>query len=153
MAGGVQLSPPFLQVVPIGLVVLMVVQPFLEPVVQILGAEVPGFFQLAQSPVLYLRSVVLLGAQALVFRGVQVLGVRVYLGEQTRVVLVFRGVLPLTVQGVLEAQALWGDLEVPLFLEFADLWLDLDLVLKIPGVPEVLEAGQTLCLRFIFLDF
>ena len=70
-------------------------------------------------------SVVLLGAQALVFRGVQVLGVRVYLGEQTRVVLVFRGVLPLTVQGVLEARALWGDLEVPLFLELADLWLDL----------------------------
>ena len=54
MAGGVPLSPPFLQVVPIGLVVPMVVQPFLEPVVQYLGVEVPGFFQLAQSPVLYL---------------------------------------------------------------------------------------------------
>jgi hypothetical protein len=130
MAGGVPQSPPFLQVVPIGLVVLMVVQPFLEPVVQYLGAEVPGFFQLAQSPVLYLLSVVLLGAQV-------ALGVRVLWGA-----LVFRGVLPLTVQGVLE---------VPLFLELADLWLDL--VLKIPGVPEVLEAGQTLCLRFIFLDF
>ena len=64
-------------------------------------------------------SVVLLGAQV-----VQVLwgdlGAQVFLGG-----LVFRGVLPLTVQGVLEARALWGDLEVPLFLELADLWLDL----------------------------
>jgi hypothetical protein len=134
MAGGVPLSLPFLQVVPIGLVVPMVVQPFLEPVVQYLGAEVPGFFQLAQSPVLYLLSVVLLGAQvAQVLWGD--LGAQVFLGG-----LVFRGVLPLTVQGALEAQVLWGDLEVPLFLELADLWLDLDLVLKIP---EVLEAGQT----------
>ena len=54
MAGGVPQMPPFLQAVPIGLVGLMVVQPFLEPVVQYLGAEVPGFFQLAESPVLYL---------------------------------------------------------------------------------------------------
>ena len=54
MAGGVPQAPPFLLAVPIGSVVPMVVQPFLEPVVQYLGAEVPGFFQLAQSPVLYL---------------------------------------------------------------------------------------------------
>ena len=66
---------------------------------------------------------VLLGA--LVFQGEQVLGAQVYLGEQNLGGLVFRGVLPLTVQGALEAQVLWGDLEVPLFLEFADLWLDL----------------------------
>ena len=62
---------------------------------------------------------------ALVFQGEQVLGAQVYLGEQNLGGLVFRGVLPLTVQGVLEARALWGDLEVPLFLELADLWLDL----------------------------
>ena len=54
MAGGVPQMPPFLQAVPIGLVGLMVVQPFLEPAVQYLGAEVPGFFQLAESLVLYL---------------------------------------------------------------------------------------------------
>ena len=52
MAGVVPQAPPFLQAVPIG--VLMVVQPFLEPVVQYLGVEVLGLFQLAESRVLYL---------------------------------------------------------------------------------------------------
>ena len=54
MAEAVPQAPPFLQAVPIGLLVLMVVQPFLEPVVQYLGAAAPGFFQLVESPVLYL---------------------------------------------------------------------------------------------------
>ena len=54
MVGEVPQAPPFLQVVPIGLLVLMVVQPFLEPVVQYLGVEVLGLFQLAESRVLYL---------------------------------------------------------------------------------------------------
>ena len=65
---------------------------------------------------IWYRSVVLLGAQV-------ALGARVLWGAR-----VCRGVLPLTVQGVqgvLEARALWGDLEVPLCLELADLWLDL----------------------------
>ena len=52
-------------------------------------------------------------------------GAQVSLGEQILVVLVLRGVLPLMVQGALGARVLWGDLEVPLFLELADLWLDL----------------------------
>ena len=51
MGVGVPQAPPFLQAVPKGLLVLMVVQPFLEPVVQYLGAAGPGFFQLVESPV------------------------------------------------------------------------------------------------------
>ena len=48
MVVGILQAPPFLQV-------LMVVQPFLELVVQYLGAVVPpGFFQLVESRVLYL---------------------------------------------------------------------------------------------------
>ena len=57
MAGGVPKAPPFLQAVLIGLVVLavpMVVLPFLEPAVLRLGAAVPGLFQMAALPVLYL---------------------------------------------------------------------------------------------------
>ena len=44
MGVGVPQAPPFLQVVPIGLLVLMVVQPFLEPEVLLLGAVVPGLY-------------------------------------------------------------------------------------------------------------
>jgi len=140
-AGGDQ-APPFLQAVQIGLVVLavpMVVQPFLEPVVLRLGAAVPGLFQMAALPVLYLLEVVLLGLLvALVFPGEQILAALVVRGVLALAARLFRGALFL------------GDLEVPLFLELAGLWLDLDrlVVLKIPGVPEVLEAGQTCCLLF-----
>jgi len=135
----------------------MVVQTFLEPAVHYLGAVVPGFFQLAASPVLYLLLVVLL--VALVFQGVQVLGAQVFLGEQILVVLVFRGVLALAalVARVFRGALFLGGLEVPLFLELAALWLDLDrlVVLKIPGVlevPEVLEAGRTFCLPVFFFQ-
>ena len=72
-------------------------------------------------------SVVLL--VALVFRGVHLLrvlgaGAQVFLGEQILVVLVLRGVLPLTAQ-VFRGALFLGGLEVPLFLELVGLWLDL----------------------------
>ena len=129
MAEAVPQAPPFLQVVP------MVVQPFLELSVQ-----------MAEWRVLYLLSVVLL--VALVFQGVQVLGVlvvQVFLGEQILVVLVFRGALTLAAR-VVQGALFLGGLEVHLSLELAVLWLDLDrlVVPKIPGVLEVLEAVQTL---------
>lgn len=42
-----------------------------------------------------------------------------------------------------------------MFLELAGLWLDLDrlVVLKIPGVPEALEAVQTCCLLFSKINY
>ena len=67
-------------------------------------------------------SVVLL--VALVFRGVQLLRVQVFLGEQILVVLVLWGVLALAAR-VFRGALLLRVLEVPLLLELAGLWLDL----------------------------
>jgi len=151
-AGGDQ-APPFLQAVRIGLVVLavpMVVQPFLEPVVLRLGAAVPGLFQMAALPVLY--NLFLMVAVLLYLLEVVLLGLLVALvfpGEQILAALVVRGVLVLAAR-LFRGALFLGGLEVPLFLELAGLWLDLDrlVVLKILGVPEVLVAVQTCCLLF-----
>lgn len=164
-AGGDRWAPPFLQAVEIGLVPLvvlgvqMVVQPFLEPEVLLLGAVVPGLYLRAalldlynlflMVVLLYLLEVVLLGL--LVAQGLRVL---VFRREQILAALVFRGVMALAVRLFREALFL-GVLEVPLFLVLAYLWLDLDrpVVLKIPGVPEVLEAVQTCLLVFSKINY
>lgn len=164
-AGGDRWAPPFLQAVQIGLVPLvvlgvqMVVQPFLEPEVLLLGAVVPGLYLRAalldlynlflMVVLLYLLEVVLLGL--LVAQGLRVL---VFRREQILAALVFRGVMALAVRLFREALFL-GVLEVPLFLELAYLWLDLDrpVVLKIPGVPEDLEAVQTCFFVFSKINY
>lgn len=162
-AGGDRWAPPFLQAVQIGLVPLvvlgvqMVVQPFLEPEVLLLGAVVPGLYLRAalldlynlflMVVLLYLLKVVLLGL--LVAQGLRVLEALVFPGEQILAALVFREVMALAAR-LFRGALFLGVLEVLLFLELAYLWLDLDrpVVLKIPGVPEALEVVQT-CL-FVF---